>query len=164
MFSFLKNIVSLLISAGAGKTTQCPQFILEEALEAGLGDQTSIICTQPRRISALSVAERVAEEMDEHIGDHVGYQIRMESKKSKNTRLMFCTTGVVLRRLQDDPNLKGVTCVCVDECHERQWQIDFLLIALRKLLQTTRKDLKVVLVSVLSHQSHYLLIFIYSKH
>jgi ATP-dependent RNA helicase DHX36 len=131
---------------GAGKTTQCPQFLLEQGLEEGLGDKTSIICTQPRRISALSVAERVAEEMDENIGDHVGYQIRMEARRSKNTRLMFCTTGVILRRLQDDPNLTGVSCVCVDECHERQWQIDFLLIALRKLIQTTRKDLKIVLV------------------
>lgn len=132
---------------GAGKTTQCPQFLLEDALSSGFGDRTNILCTQPRRISALSVAERVAEEMDEKIGGTVGYQIRMEAKRSKATRLMFCTTGVVLRRLQDDPDLKGVSCVCVDECHERQWQIDFLLIALRRLLQTTRKDLKVVLVS-----------------
>ena len=122
---------------------------MEEGLEGGYGDKTSIICTQPRRISALSVAERVAEEMSENIGEHVGYQIRMEAKKSNKTKLMFCTTGVILRRLQDDPNLEGVTCVCVDECHERQWQIDFLLIALRRLLQTTRKDLKVVLVRML---------------
>lgn len=143
-----KNPVTVLCAeTGAGKTTQCPQFILEDAMKRGFGDKVSIICTQPRRISALSVAERVSEEMDEKIGQHIGYQIRMEAKRSKHTRLMFCTTGVVLRRLQDDPDLKGITHVIVDECHERQWQIDFLLIALRRLLQTTRKDLKVVLMS-----------------
>jgi len=85
--------------------------------------------------------------MDEDIGQRVGYQIRMEMKRSRNTRLMFCTTGVVLRRLQDDPDLTGVSHIIVDECHERQWQIDFLLIALRRILQTTRKDLKVILMS-----------------
>jgi len=140
-------VTVLCAETGAGKTTQCPQFILEQAFEGGYADQVNIICTQPRRISALSVAERVAEEMDERIGKHIGYQIRMEAKRSKETRLMFCTTGVVLRRLQDDPDLKGITHVIVDECHERQWQIDFLLIALRHLLATTRKDLKVVLMS-----------------
>ena len=57
---------------GAGKTTQCPQFILEEALLSGFGDKANIICTQPRRISALSVAERVADEMDDRVGNQVG--------------------------------------------------------------------------------------------
>ncbi len=100
----------------------------------------------------MSVAERVADEIDDNVGNQVGYHIRMESKKSKHTKLLFCTTGVVLRRLHDDPNLIGVTHVIVDEVHERQWEIDFLLIALRRLLNTTRKtDLKVILVSDLLH-------------
>ena len=116
-----ENTVTVLhAETGAGKTTQCPQFILEQALLNGTGDSMSILCTQPRRISALSVAERVAEEMCERLGDMVGYQIRMESKRTSKTRLLFCTTGVVLRRLQDDPNLTGVTHVVVDEVHERQ--------------------------------------------
>ena len=143
-----KNPVTVLCAeTGAGKTTQCPQFILEDALESGNGDKISIICTQPRRISAISVAQRVAEEMDEELGRKIGFQVRMEQKMSSETKLMFCTTGVVLKRLQDDPNLAGVTHVVVDECHERQWQIDFLLIALRQMLQTKRADLKVVLMS-----------------
>jgi HrpA-like RNA helicase len=126
---------------------------LEDALLSGFGDKTNIICTQPRRISALSVAERVADEMDDIVGKQVGYHIRMEAKKSKQTKLLFCTTGVILRRLQDDPNLNGITHVIVDEVHERQWEIDFLLIALRTLLNTTRRaDLKVVLVSVYLNQ------------
>ena len=143
-----KNPVTVLCaSTGAGKSTNAPLFLLEEALESGLGDKANIICTQPRRVAAISVAERVSDQMNEKIGGSVGYHIRMESKKSKHTKLTFCTTGVILRRLQDDPDLKGVTHVCVDEVHERQWQIDFLLIALRRLVSTTRKDLKVVLVS-----------------
>jgi hypothetical protein len=142
------NAVTVLCAeTGAGKTTQGPQFMLEEALDAGVGDKSSIICTQPRRISAMSVAERVADEMCVRLGDLVGYQIRGEVVKSQRTKLLFCTTGVVLRRLQEDPSLTGITTVVVDEVHERSWQIDFLLIALRRLLQTTRPDLKVVLVS-----------------
>lgn len=71
----------------------------------------------------------------------------MEAKRTKNTKLLFCTTGVILRRLQDDRDLKSITHVIVDEVHERQVQTDVLLIALRQLLRTTRRDLKVILVS-----------------
>jgi ATP-dependent RNA helicase DHX29 len=142
------QVTVLCAETGAGKTTQCGQFLLEEALGSGFGDKISILCTQPRRVSAISVAERVSDEFcDASVGETVGYHIRLESKRSARTRLLFCTTGVVLRRLQDDPSLEGVTHVLVDEVHERQWQIDFLLIALRQLIHTTRKDLKIVLVS-----------------
>ncbi len=85
--------------------------------------------------------------MCEPVGNTVGYQIRMESKRNANTKLLFCTTGIILRRLQDDRNLDGVTMVIVDEVHERQQQTDILLVMLRKLLSTTRPDLKVILVS-----------------
>ena len=84
---------------GCGKTTQLPQFILEDAVEGGRGSSVSIICTQPRRISATSVAARVAAERGEELGVSVGYQIRLESRRSEDTRLLFCTTGVLLRRL-----------------------------------------------------------------
>lgn len=70
----------------------------------------------------------------------------MEAVRSKNTKLLFCTTGVIMRRLLDDSDLKAVTHIIVDEVHERQVQTDVLLIALRQLLTTTRKDLKVILV------------------
>ena len=88
----------------------------------------------------------------------------MEAKRSKNTKLLFCTTGVILRRLQDDRDLRSITHVIVDEVHERQVQTDVLLIALRKLLQTTRRDLKVILVSeiylpALSILMQFLLLF-----
>jgi len=91
--------------------------------------ETCVACTQPRRVAATSVAERVAEEMCEPLGKMVGYQIRMESKRSSQTRLLFCTTGVVLRRLQEDSNLKGVTHVIVDEgtsLHCDTWNFIFV--------------------------------------
>eukprot|EP00536_Pseudo-nitzschia_multiseries_P003675 jgi/Psemu1/318225/estExt_fgenesh1_pm.C_570029 len=142
------NPVTILCAeTGAGKTTQCPQYVLEEAFLNEWGDKINIVCTQPRRVAATSVAERVADEMNDSLGNQVGYQIRMEAKRSKATKLLFCTTGVVLRRLQDDRDLKSITHVIVDEVHERQVQTDVLLIALRQLLRTTRKDLKVILMS-----------------
>ncbi|KAL9184942.1 hypothetical protein ACHAXT_002719 [Thalassiosira profunda] len=142
------NAVTILCAeTGAGKSTQCAQYILEQALLDGRGDEVNLICTQPRRVAATSLAERVADEMCDSLGRTVGYQIRMESKRSPQTKLLFCTTGVILRRLQDDPNLSDITHVFVDEVHERQQQIDVLLVILRRLLQTTRPDLKVVLMS-----------------
>lgn len=130
-----------------GKTTQCPQYIFEDALLQGRGDSVNIVCTQPRRVAATSVAERVSEEMCDRLGNQVGYQIRMESKKSAKTRLLFCTTGVILRRLQEDKDLQSISHLIVDEVHERQVEVDVLLIALRHILQTSRKDLKVILMS-----------------
>ena len=92
---------------GCGKTTQLPQYLLERETEEGREATCSIICTQPRRISAMSVATRVATERGDTLGESVGYQIRLESKRSSQTRLLFCTTGVLLRRtvcLQHKPH------------------------------------------------------------
>jgi len=120
-------------ATGCGKSTQVPQFLLEDAIRAGRGGECSVIITQPRRLSAIAVAERVASERCERIGDVVGYSIRLESKQSARTRLLFCTTGILLRRLQSDPDLVGVTHVVVDEVHERDLLSDFLLVILRAL-------------------------------
>ncbi|GLJ45369.1 hypothetical protein SUGI_0955050 [Cryptomeria japonica] len=131
---------------GCGKTTQLPQFILEDQIESLNGALCNIICTQPRRISAMSVAARVASERGENLGEIVGYQIRLETRRSMQTRLLFCTTGVLLRRLIDEPDLKGVSHVIVDEIHERGMNEDFLIIILRDLLPR-RPDLRVILMS-----------------
>lgn len=102
--------VPFFVCQGSGKTTQCSSYILEQALSNGLGDHTSILCTQPRRVATMSVAERVADELAEPaIGKLVGYQIRMEARTTAETRLLFCTTGVVLRRLIEDPTLQGIS-------------------------------------------------------
>ncbi|XP_071787163.1 putative ATP-dependent RNA helicase DHX57 [Asterias amurensis] len=131
---------------GCGKTTQVPQFILDASLANHGPSLCNIICTQPRRISATAVAERVANERATRLGGVVGYQIRLENKQSSSTRLLFCTTGILLRRLEGDFNLDGVSHVIVDEVHERSDESDFLMMVLRDILPK-RKDLKIILMS-----------------
>ncbi|XP_056423434.1 putative ATP-dependent RNA helicase DHX57 isoform X2 [Hyla sarda] len=131
---------------GCGKTTQIPQFILDASLQGSASLVCNIVCTQPRRISAISVAERVAQERAERVGISVGYQIRLESVKSSSTRLLYCTTGVLLRRLEGDGTLHGVTHVIVDEVHERTEESDFLLLVLKDVM-IQRPDLKILLMS-----------------
>jgi HrpA-like RNA helicase len=104
---------------GCGKTTQVPQFILDDAIERGAGAACNIVCTQPRRISAIGVAERVASERAQRVGEQCGYQVRLDRMASDRTQLLFCTTGILLRRLQNDPTLKGVSHIIMDEVHER---------------------------------------------
>ncbi|KAI8083455.1 P-loop containing nucleoside triphosphate hydrolase protein [Thamnidium elegans] len=137
---------------GCGKTTQVPQFIMDEEIMQGRGATCNMICTQPRKISAIGVAERVASERCEKIGNTVGYAVRGETKVSSDTKLQFVTTGVLLRRLQSDPTLDGISHVMIDEVHERSVDSDFLLIILREVLKK-RKDLKVVLMSATINQA-----------
>nr|KYP51609.1 putative ATP-dependent RNA helicase DHX36 [Cajanus cajan] len=131
---------------GCGKTTQLPQYVLESEIESGRGAFCSIICTQPRRISAMAVSERVSAERGEPLGETVGFKVRLEGMKGKNTHLLFCTSGILLRRLLSDRNLNGITHVFVDEIHERGMNEDFLLIVLKDLLPR-RRDLRLVLMS-----------------
>ncbi|XP_069677317.1 3'-5' RNA helicase YTHDC2-like isoform X2 [Periplaneta americana] len=139
------QVVVISGETGSGKTTQVPQFILEHCL--GTGKTCRIICTQPRRISAVSVSERVAAERDEKIGQSVGYQIRLESRVSPKTVLTYCTDGVLLRTLMGgDSTLATVTHILVDEVHERSRFSDFLLIALRDSLAKFR-SLRLILMS-----------------
>ncbi|KAM6082993.1 putative ATP-dependent RNA helicase DHX57 isoform 1-T1 [Chlamydotis macqueenii] len=148
ILDLLKSHQVLVVSGltGCGKTTQIPQFILDASLQGSPSRVANIICTQPRRISAISVAERVAKERTEKIGLTVGYQIRLESVKSSATRLLYCTTGVLLRRLEGDLSLNGVTHVIVDEVHERTEESDFLLLVLKDIM-VQRPDLRIVLMS-----------------
>ncbi|XP_074944562.1 putative ATP-dependent RNA helicase DHX57 isoform X3 [Phalacrocorax aristotelis] len=148
ILDLLKRHQVLVVSGmtGCGKTTQIPQFILDASLQGSPSRVANIICTQPRRISAISVAERVAKERTERIGLTVGYQIRLESVKSSATRLLYCTTGVLLRRLEGDLTLQGVTHVIVDEVHERTEESDFLLLVLKDIM-VQRPDLCIILMS-----------------
>ncbi|CAH0491458.1 unnamed protein product [Peronospora farinosa] len=147
--SFKKQIVEMLSDrdvilisgeTGCGKSTQVPQFLLEDLLlsEAG-GARGQIVCTQPRRLAAISLAERVSEELGESnmgTGDSLtGFQIRLETRMTCRTRLLFCTTGILLRKMQDPRTLgKEVSHVIVDEVHERDLQSDVLLVMLRQFL------------------------------
>ncbi|OMO51588.1 Double-stranded RNA-binding protein [Corchorus capsularis] len=140
------QVVVVSGETGCGKTTQLPQYILESEIEAARGASCSIICTQPRRISAMAVSERVAAERGEKLGESVGYKVRLEGMKGRDTRLLFCTTGILLRRLLVDRDLRGVTHVIVDEIHERGMNEDFLLIVLKDLLPR-RPELRLILMS-----------------
>ncbi|XP_057988227.1 DExH-box ATP-dependent RNA helicase DExH5, mitochondrial isoform X3 [Hevea brasiliensis] len=140
------QVVIISGETGCGKTTQIPHFILESEIESVRGASCSIICTQPRRISAMSVSERVASERGEKLGECVGYKVRLEGIKGRDTHLLFCTTGILLRRLLVDRNLKGITHVIVDEIHERGMNEDFLLIVLKDLLPR-RPELRLILMS-----------------
>lgn len=117
-----------------------------------LGKPCKIYCTEPRRISAISLARRVSEELGEGRGDLgtprslVGYSIRLEANTSRETRLVYATTGIVMRMLEASNDLQEITHLVLDEVHERSIDSDFLLIVLKKLLKR-RKDLKVVLMS-----------------
>ncbi|GFH25552.1 uncharacterized protein HaLaN_23535, partial [Haematococcus lacustris] len=121
-------------ATGCGKSTQVPQYILEEAVASGQGAAVNIIVTQPRRISALGLAQRVAQERGEEVGETVGYSVRLDSRTSPRTRLLFCTTGILLRRLLSQPLLDGVSHVVLDEVHERSIEIDLLLLLLRDVM------------------------------
>lgn len=140
---------------GSGKSTQCVQFILDDMIERKIGATANIICTQPRRISALGLADRVSDERCSRVGEEVGYAIRGESARNPGvTKITFMTTGVLLRRLQtsgpssDDivASLADVSHVVLDEVHERSLDTDFLLVLLRTVLGQ-RKDFKLILMS-----------------
>lgn len=128
--------IVIMGSTGCGKSTQIPQYLLEDYIRKDKGGFCNIICTQPRRISAVGLATRVAAERSEKVGSTVGYSVRLDSKQSKETRILFCTTGVMLRRLLSDPLLSSTTHVVLDEVHERTIESDLLLLLLRELLQS----------------------------
>jgi ATP-dependent RNA helicase DHX57 len=121
---------------------------MDHEIEQGRGASTSIIITQPRRVAAMGVASRVAQERMEDLDvspGTVGYAIRGERRTGPDTRLLFCTTGVVLRRLGSDSDLEGVSHVVVDEAHERGVDTDLLICLLRELLERN-KHIKVSLL------------------
>ena len=150
-----EDFIIICAETGSGKTTQVPQFILDHEAERFRGAATYIMCTQPRRIAAVSVAERVAEERGEPRpgarGSRVGYHVRLDAASHKGTKLMFCTTGILLRQMASNPTLEGISHVLIDEVHERTMQSDFLLALVRAVAKRRNssrvRPLKVVLMS-----------------
>ena len=142
-------VVHLVGETGCGKTTQVPQYLLEYHLgqKTGDSDAVRIVCTQPRRVAAISVAERVAQEKGERVGGEVGYMVRHDSRPpTAGNSILYCTTGVLVQRLQSDPDLSSFTHVIIDEIHERDVLADILLVIMKTIL-TKRTDLKLVLMS-----------------
>ncbi|RPA96458.1 P-loop containing nucleoside triphosphate hydrolase protein [Choiromyces venosus 120613-1] len=149
------NSVSIIVGAtGSGKTTQVPQILLEEAIKNGTGASCNIICTQPRRIAATSVAARVAVERNEPLQKSIGYQVRFDAKLPiAGGSVTYCTTGILLQQLRNsaDEALDGITHLVIDEVHERDILIDFLLIILKRVMQDRMErglpEVKIVLMS-----------------
>jgi ATP-dependent RNA helicase A len=139
------SVVLIRGNTGCGKTTQIAQFILEDYVASGAGAYCNIAVTQPRRISAVSVAERIAHERSEMLGESVGYSVRFETVLPRPYgSILFCTIGVLLRKLES--GLRGVSHVIVDEIHERDVNSDFIMVVLRDMV-TTYPDLRVILMS-----------------
>jgi ATP-dependent helicase HrpB len=136
------NRLVLIAPTGSGKTTQVPQMILETGQFPG-----RIVVLQPRRVAARTVAARVAWERQGKIGDEVGYQIRFEDRTGLGTRICFVTEGILLRWLQDDPELKDVSVIVFDEFHERNLLSDVALALAKRMQETGRADLKIVVMS-----------------
>ena len=136
------QVVVIAGETGSGKTTQLPKI----ALEIGRGLSGQIGHTQPRRIAARSVAERIAEEMQVELGDLVGYQVRFADHSSDATAVKVMTDGILLNEMQRDRELRRYDTLIIDEAHERSLNIDFILGYLKQLLPR-RPDLKVIITS-----------------
>ena len=149
------HVYSIIIGAtGSGKTTQVPQILFEEAIKNDKIAECNIICTQPRRIAATSVARRVADERGERLQDTVGHHVRFDAKVPKlGGSITYCTTGILLQQLRHSPDevLDSTSHIIIDEVHERDMLIDFLLIIIKKVIaeriKLGKKTPKVTLMS-----------------
>ncbi len=136
------QVVVIAGETGSGKTTQIPKM----CLEAGLGVEAMVGCTQPRRVAALSIARRIAEELGVNWGREVGSKVRFDDRTGPETFVKLVTDGMLLAEMQGDPDLSEYNALIVDEAHERSLNIDFLLGHLKGLL-ARRKDLKLLITS-----------------
>ena len=136
------QVVIIAGETGSGKTTQIPKI----CLDLGLGIDGMIGHTQPRRLAARTVANRIAEELDSELGEHVGYKIRFNDNVSKKSYIKLMTDGILLAEIQQDRFLSKYDVLIIDEAHERSLNIDFILGYLKQLLNR-RPDLKVIITS-----------------
>ena len=137
---------SLVLKAepGAGKTTRVAPYLLDQLLpESG----QRIYMLEPRRVAARAAAERMSQERGGAVGDEIGYQVRHERKISKSTRIITTTTGLFLRKIQEDPTLEGIAMVVFDEFHERSLDLDLALALTKQVKKELRDDLYIVVMS-----------------
>jgi len=152
------RVVILSGETGCGKSTQLPQFILEE-----WAGNAYIVCAQPRRISAISLASRVSTELADTAplgaaGTIVGYAVRFDTKVSSDTRILYCTLGVATRMLENTHESERWTHLVIDEVHERNLDSDFLIAVVKDMLQRN-PNLRIVLMSATLTASLYLSYF-----
>ncbi|ORY64133.1 P-loop containing nucleoside triphosphate hydrolase protein [Pseudomassariella vexata] len=138
------QILVFVGETGSGKTTQIPQYVVYDELPQL--NKKLIACTQPRRVAAMSVAQRVADELDVKLGEEVGYSIRFEDRTSPKTVLKYMTDGMLLREAMHDHMMSRYSCIILDEAHERTLATDILM-ALLKQLANRRPDLKIIVMS-----------------
>ncbi|KAK4226997.1 putative Pre-mRNA-splicing factor ATP-dependent RNA helicase PRP43 [Podospora fimiseda] len=138
------QILVFVGETGSGKTTQIPQYVLYDELPQTHGKL--IACTQPRRVAAMSVAQRVANELDVQLGEEVGYSIRFENRTGPKTLLKYMTDGQLLREAMHDPEMSRYSCIILDEAHERTLATDILMALLKEIAQR-RSDLKIIVMS-----------------
>ena len=122
------RIVIIQGETGSGKTTQIPQFLLEAGYYGG------IVCTQPRRVAAMSIAKRVSQEMEVELGKQVGYTVRFDDKTSSDTLIKYATDGLLLKEATTDHSLKKYQIIIIDEAHERTLSTDILFGFLKELM------------------------------
>lgn len=134
------QILIVQSETGSGKTTQIPQYIVE----AGLGP---VVCTQPRRVAAMSVAARVAWEMNVRVGGRVGYSIRFEDCTSEETEIKFVTDGMLLRDFLSEPDLKSYKVIMIDEAHERSLSTDIVMGLVKDIARYRGDDVRVIISS-----------------
>ena len=139
----IQNCLIIAAPTGSGKSTQVPQIVVDDILCS----KNKVIVLQPRRVAARSLARRVAFERSTAIGDGVGYQVRFENHTSPTTMIEFVTEGILLRRLQNDPELKGIGAVLFDEFHERNLLSDLALGLIKKLQKNKRQELMIIIMS-----------------
>ena len=135
---------------GSGKSTQIPQMLLRHGVLDALGGRAvkgEVVVLQPRRLAARMLAKRVADEVGTNLGDVVGYQIRLESRVSERTRIRFVTEGILLRQMSFDATLRGISAIVFDEFHERHLYGDISLARAVQIQQSTRPDLKIIVMS-----------------
>lgn len=155
------QILICTAATGSGKSTQIPQMILDDAIIANKGGTCNILCTQPRRIAAITLAQRVAEERGEQLGMSIGYQVRFDKRLPEGDgAVTYLTTGILMLKLQDtmkhesegtDTWLDTITHIVLDEVHERDKETDLLLAVLKKVIERRRmakkRNIKIILMS-----------------
>nr|SZF06444.1 probable ATP-dependent RNA helicase DHX34 [Psoroptes ovis] len=134
------SVVLIAGDTGCGKSTQVPQYLLHNGYQR-------ICCTQPRRIACIALCNRLKIETADRFGMEIGFQIRFEKKRTKHTKIIFMTEGLLLRQMIEDPLLSDYDVIILDEIHERHLSSDFLMGAIKCLLYKRKDNLKVILMS-----------------
>ncbi|KAM6461278.1 ATP-dependent RNA helicase TDRD9 isoform 1-T1 [Liasis olivaceus] len=147
IISLIENNSVVIVhgSTGSGKSTQLPQYVLDHCTQHSV--YCNIVVTQPRKIGASSIARWISKQRSWPLGELVGYQVGLEKVATKDTKLIYMTTGVLLQKVVGAKSLLEFTHVFIDEVHERTEEMDFLLLVIRKLLRTNSRFVKVILMS-----------------